>query len=307
MENIPKKRTLGDFISWKEADILSAEYRIFNRDLSKAIKGNDYKTIGEMIVSMVAKYYFGKKVVSHMINHILVNTPNDGSYEYQKLMNVLGTQFCAICYNNYTTIHTLYGWLKNINVENAEDYDVYSNLMYEYLVKDTNGVANQITQNIEKLKQEIYHYTALGSIIGSNLGEIDKNIHLTNVSFDDLLKEDDLTVGIINDYYRFLDILQRKPDYTLFNTFRKDVWSFRYTSTDKNISFVITFGKKTNVETIFAIEGSNNRFLIIDGDDVIRYKVNLEDSTKLIEAFTTINVVLEKFIKIMLGEEYLVI
>lgn len=88
------------FVSDKEQYKLRQEYKLFKENLSSKILKKDYNGVCELINYLGSKYYFGRKIISHIINHVFLNIRNNGSLECQKLLNTLVSQFNSACFKN---------------------------------------------------------------------------------------------------------------------------------------------------------------------------------------------------------------
>lgn len=298
--------SLDCFVSDKEQYKLRHEYKLFKENLTSKILKKDYNGVCELINDLGSKYYFGRKIISHIINHVFLNIHNDGNLECQKLLNTLVSQFNSACFKNPLIENNLNGSGYTIKIETLEEYELYSNLMYDYLELNMDTTAYQITMNLSKLSNVILDYTGIGSMFGGRLGVFGEMNDTQKKSLDEFIRINGLDLNLFkNQYEEGLSITYQKPDYSVSIILHPQTWEVEYKIKDYSVSFSFLFDKNTSTGNILSKNPTNSGILVRDNNSLDR-ELTKEASDCLIEAFTETNNLLNELMVIVCGRSYFV-
>lgn len=298
--------SLDCFVSEMEQYKLRHEYKLFKETLSPKIRNKDYNGVCELITDLGSKYYFGRKVISHIINHVFLYIRNDGSLECQKLLNTLVSQFNSACFKDPLIENNLNDSGYSIKIENLEEYELYSNLMYDYLELNRDTSAYQITMNLSKLSTAILDYCKIGSMLGCRLGMFGEMNDTQKKSLDEFIRINGLDLNLFkNQYEEGLSITYQKPDYSVSIVLHPQTWEIEYKIMDYITPFSFLFDKNTSTGKILSKNPTNSRILIRDNNFLDR-ELTIETSDCLIETFTEINNLLNELMLIVCGRSYFI-
>ena len=293
MDVLDFNREFGSFLWYyvdeTEQPKIYREHNLLRENIKKKIAEIDYKGLCELIDGISSKYYLGKKTIAHIINEIYASLHNDGSDEYIRLIDTLGKEFSELCKNDNVSMQTVSESSKDIKVKPNGRYDVYSELMYVYLVLQEPYKAYKTKGIVDKLTDSMLKFITLGSFVGHYIDFF--------ISLDSDDKKNSI-YGLTKKYNTYMILSKGMGEdegnnYLTFETLKngrfakaiiyEDMWKIRYHDYNNNLKLCFVFEKDTSMVNVIKRQFPGGNILITD--NFSQKELTIDDAERLLEVF----------------------
>ena len=305
MDVIDFNREFGSFL-WHYVDEteqpkIYREHNLLRENIKKKIAEIDYKGLCELIDGISLKYYLGKKTIAHIINEIYAGLHNDESDEYIKLIDTLSKEFSELCKNDNVSMQTVSESSKDIKVRPNGRYDVYSELMYVYLVLREPYKAYKTKGIVDKLRVSIARFISLSDFMGYSIDSIIKMSRGDKEKqIQDIMKRYNFVIYLCegkgdNEGNNHLEFYSLKNGRNTKVIIHKDMWEFKWDDHHNDLHLSFAFEIPMSTLDVVQRELPGNKILITD--NLSQKELTIDDTERLLETFNLFNKIFNEILE----------